>query len=234
MVERALAWIRHGEYSQLPGVPSAHLLQGLTARGREQARAAAHGVWAFAREHELELHAVVDCSSLRRAWETADLMRGELRRIGGPELALEEVAVLAERSLGAAANLTVDEIEAALAADPRFEVPPHGWKRDPGYRLPLIGAESLEQAGARVARHVTTRMRALAGDACLKLFVGHGGAFRHAAGALGLLPREGIRQRSMQHAAPLYFEHLALQGMPERFVHLAGQWLLRGDDPPAR
>jgi broad specificity phosphatase PhoE len=233
MVKRALAWIRHAEYAQPSGVPSAHLPHGLTARGREQARAAAHGVLAFAREHELELHPVVACSSLRRAWETADLLRHELMRIGGPALALEELPALAERSLGAAANLSVGEIEAALCADPRFEAPPRGWKRDPRYRLPLLGAESLEEAGARVARHVATRMRALAGGACLKLFIGHGGAFRHAAFALGLLSSEAARRRSMQHAAPLYFEHDVLGGGLERFVHIAGEWLLREDEIPA-
>ena len=233
MVERALAWIRHGEYAQPHGVPSAHLPHGLTARGREQARAAAHGVWTFARERSLELHPIIDCSNLRRAWETAVLMRRELIRLGGPALVLEELAPLAVRSLGAAANLTVDEIEAALAADPRYEVPPRGWKRDAGYRLPFLGAESLDDAGARVARHVVGRMRALMGAACLKLFIGHGGAFRHAARVLGLLGAEAVRHHSMQHAAPLYLEHVALSDQPERFVHLAGEWLLREDEAPA-
>jgi len=233
MVARALAWIRHGEYAQPRGIPSAHLPHGLTPRGREQARAAALGVWTFARENSLELHPIIDCSSLRRAWETADLMRRELVRLGGPALVLEELPALAERCLGAAANLTVDEIEATLAADPRYEVPPRGWKRDPSYRLPLLGAESLDEAGARVARHVLTRMRSLAGAACLKLFVGHGGAFRHAAHALGLLGAEAVRRRSMQHAAPLYFEHVAPADQTEHFVPLAGDWLLRADEAPA-
>ena len=233
MIARALAWIRHGEYAQPRGIPSAHLPHGLTPRGREQARAAALGVWTFARENSLELHPIIDCSSLRRAWETADLMRRELVRLGGPALVLEEQPALAERSLGAAANLTVDEIEATLAADPRYEVPPRGWKRDPSYRLPYLGAESLDQAGARVARHVLGRVRSLRGAACLELFVGHGGAFRHAAGLLGLLDAEAVSRRSMQHAAPLYFEHVAPLDEPERLVHLAGEWRLREDEAPA-
>jgi 2,3-bisphosphoglycerate-dependent phosphoglycerate mutase len=233
LVVRALAWIRHAEYAQPHGVPSAHLLHGLTARGREQARAAAHGVWTFAREHSLELHPILDCSSLRRAWETADLMRRELVRLGGPALALEEQPALAERSLGAAANLTVDAIEAALAADPRYGVPPRGWKRDPSYRLPVLGAESLTEAGARVARHVVERLATPAATGCLKLFVGHGGAFRHAAYALGLLGADAVRQRTMQHAAPLYFEHVASSDRPQRLVHLAGEWQLREDESAA-
>lgn len=232
MAERALAWIRHGEYAQPHGVPSAHLPHGLTARGREQARAAAHGVWAFARERELALEPVVDCSNLRRAWETTDLLCHELQRIGGPPLRLEEIPALAERSLGAAANLTVDEIEAALAADPRHAVPPRGWKRDAAYRLPLLGAESLDEAGARVARHVAARMREVSGPS-LKLFVGHGGAFRHAARVLGLLSPEDVRKHTMQHAAPIYFAYLAPAAGREHFAHLAGEWLRRQDDAPA-
>src|SRR5688572_12647273 len=133
MVKRVLAWIRHGEYAQPPGVPSAHLPYGLTSRGRDQAVAAARAVWDFARERQLELDPVLDCSRLRRAWETAALLAEELARLGGPALQVEEFEALAERGLGAAANLTVDQIEAVLVSDPRFSAPPPGWKRDPDY-----------------------------------------------------------------------------------------------------
>src|SRR5262245_44884616 len=137
MAQRALAWIRHGEYAQPPGVPSAHLPHGLTARGREQAAAAARAVWGHAESHALELEVEIDCSRLLRAWETATLMARELEGLGCRALVVREFDDLAERSLGAAANLTIEQIEAVLAADPRFEVPPSGWKRDPSYVLPL-------------------------------------------------------------------------------------------------
>jgi 2,3-bisphosphoglycerate-dependent phosphoglycerate mutase len=229
MTARVLAWIRHGEYAQPPGVPSAHLPHGLTPRGREQARAAAHAVAEYAAQHALEIHCVLDCSRLRRAWETAHLLARELERLGAPPLTVQEFDDLGERSLGAAANLTIEQIEAVLAADPRFEVPPSGWKRDPTYVLPLPGAESLEHAGRRVARHVTARMRALVGESSLKLFVGHGGAFRHAARELGLLSHGDVERLSMQHAAPIYFEHSSVEhgadGLAgDRLTHRAGQW----------
>jgi broad specificity phosphatase PhoE len=244
MVQRVLAWIRHGEYAQPPGVPSAHLPHGLTLRGQEQALNAARVVSQYAEEHGLAIDRVIDSSRLRRAWETARLMARELQRLGSlplvieesrieqrgaPEFCVQEFDELAERSLGAAANLTIGEIEAVLAADPRFEVPPPGWKRDPCYVLPLTGAESFEQAGRRVARHVMTRMRAQNGAASLKLFVGHGGAFRHAARELGLLSPEEVQRLTMQHGTPIYLEHLYL-GHPDdgmtraRLVHAGGEW----------
>jgi 2,3-bisphosphoglycerate-dependent phosphoglycerate mutase len=228
MVRRVLAWIRHGEYAQPPGVPSAHLPYGLTPRGREQARAAAHGIRRFAQERGLELDPIIDTSRLRRAWETAHLLSEELERLGGARPSLVQFDELAERGLGDAANLTIDEIEAVLASDPRFEVPPKGWKRDPSYVLPLSGAESLEQAGRRVARHVLARMREARG---LKLFVGHGGAFRHAARELGLLAPAQVAELSMLHGDPIYLEY-QVDGVTETVSHVAGQWRRRSEAAP--
>jgi broad specificity phosphatase PhoE len=228
MVRRVLAWIRHGEYAQPAGVPSAHLPYGLTPRGREQARAAARAVWQFAQEQQLQLDVEIDTSRLRRAWETAQLLSEELERMG-VHSTLAQFDELAERALGSAANLTVDEIEAVLASDPRFEAAPRGWKRDASYVLPLPGAESLEQAGRRVARHVLARMRVA--RAGLKLFVGHGGAFRHAARELGLLQPAQVAELSMVHGAPIYFDYRG-DGASVQFTHTAGQWRQRSEAAP--
>lgn len=231
MAKRVLAWIRHGEYAQPPGVPSAHLPHGLTPRGREQALAAARAVWQHARQHDLELDPVVDSSRLLRAWETADVMARELEGLGGSKLVVREFDALMERSLGAAANLTLEQIEAVLAADPRCERPKPGWKRDPHYTLPLPGAESLARAGERVACHVRARMRALddaqPASSRLVLFVGHGGAFRHAASELGLLSPGDVGRVSMQNGAPIFFEfHSAREAdvSGERWSRVAGDW----------
>jgi 2,3-bisphosphoglycerate-dependent phosphoglycerate mutase len=233
MAKRALAWIRHGEYSQPAGVPSAHLPYGLTPRGRDQARSAAHAVWAYAREQRLELAPVVDCSSLLRAWETATLLVDELRAAGGPSLSVESFDALTERSLGAAANLTIEQIEAVLADDPRYEVPPRGWKRDPAYRLPFPGAESLEEAGRRVLSHVLDRMRSTGASApTLKLFVGHGGAFRHAAQRGGLLTPVQVHELSMDYGVPIYLEQSGEGADGERLAHVAGGWKRRSEAAP--
>jgi broad specificity phosphatase PhoE len=228
MVKRVLAWIRHGEYAQPAGVPSAHLPHGLTLVGQAQARDAARAVYRHAQERGLMIDPIIDCSGLRRAWETAHLMARELERLGISTPRVEEFDALAERGLGAGANLTIEEIEAVLAADPRFVVPAPGWKRDPSYVLPLLGAESLEQAGQRVARHVVARLRTLTGAASLKLFVGHGGAFRHAAHELGLLSAEEVRELSMQHGSPIYLEYQDDDLNGYRLVHSAGAWRRRG------
>jgi broad specificity phosphatase PhoE len=248
MAKRVLAWIRHGEYAQPPGVPSAHLPHGLTTRGREQALEAARVVWQQVQQQGLELDPVVDCSRLRRAWETADVLARELENLGSPKLIVKEFDALMERSLGAAANLTVEQIEAVLAADPRFERPQAGWKRDAHYTLPLPGAESLSRAGERVARHVRARMRALdvadstsssspcsTSKAPLVLFVGHGGAFRHAASELGLLSPADVERLSMQNGAPIFFEfHASRDGdvKGERWLRVAGDWRERGAGAP--
>jgi broad specificity phosphatase PhoE len=221
---RVLALIRHGEYRQPPGVPSAHLPYGLTEQGRGQASAAAAPLLEFAREKGLALDPAIDCSRLRRAWETADRLGAELSLLTGLRFTTLELDALAERSLGAAANLTTEAIELILRDDPRFTCPPAGWKRDPEYRLPLPGAESLAEAGARVARHLESRGRDAQRAGTLKLIVGHGGAFRHAAQVLGVLQREQVAELSMRHCSPIYIEYRARSGEPDHVVHLAGEW----------
>ena len=119
---------------------------------------------------------------------------------------------LAERGLGSAANLTIAAIEAVIREDPRFEEPPADWKSNSRFRLPLQGAESLLQAGERVAAHITRQMQVLARQTrpdTLKLFVGHGAAFRHAAYHMGIRTFEQIAQLSMYHAQPVFLEYLA-------------------------
>jgi hypothetical protein len=60
---------------------------------------------------------------------------------------------------------------------------------------------------------------------CVKLFVGHGAAFRHAAYHLGALRFEQIAGLSMYHGRPLFFE----QGLDGRWSKLAGDWKIRGE-----
>jgi 2,3-bisphosphoglycerate-dependent phosphoglycerate mutase len=231
-VPRLLAAIaRHGEYHQPPGVPSAHLPYPLTEQGRDQARSLAEQLLALAAEHGAELHPVLDASSLLRAHETAVIAASTLGQQLGRAFSVEDFPELAERCLGPMANLTVDEIEAAVARDPRFEAPPDGWKASSDYRLPYAGAESLMQAGERVAAHLRARMDHVASGATrdtLKVFVAHGGALRHAAVVLGLLQRDRVPALSMHHCRPLLFE-LDADG---EFRHLAGQWKQRAKKAP--
>jgi len=93
------------------------------------------------------------------------------------------------------------------------------------YQLPFPNAESLLQAGKRVANYIITQLKSstLTQHNSLKLFVGHGAAFRHAAYHLGLLQREQIKQLSMFHASPIYFELMS----DGSWQHNAGNWKQR-------
>jgi broad specificity phosphatase PhoE len=134
---------------------------------------------------------------------------------------------LAERGLGCAANLTLTQIESILHDDPRYPPPPRNWKADSHYRLPLQGAESLIEAGQRVADHIERRMAELAdGDGKVRVFVGHGAAFRHAAYHLGALKLDRVDALSMHHGRPLLLE----SGADGRWRHVAGDWKLRAKE----
>ncbi|MCV6584239.1 MAG: histidine phosphatase family protein [Marinibacterium sp.] len=213
--------IRHGAYHQRAGVPSARQPFALTDEGRAQARACADLVAAMVAAHGLRLAPVVMSSHQLRAWQTAHEICDAL-----PDLErVEETGALAERGLGSAANLTVPEIEAVLRDDPRHDPAPAGWKSDSDYRLPLEGAESLMEAGARVAAHLqAAAARAVPGT--VSLHVGHGASLRHGCHHLGLLTRDRIAALSMFHARPL----LLCYNGHDRWSHLAGDWKVRGRD----
>ena len=197
------ALIRHGQYAQPAGVPSAHLPHPLVAEGRAQAIAGCDALAAAAAERGWSIDPVIDASPLLRAWETAaifaDRLPGELR--------VACFDALTERSLGAAANLTVEQIAAVIDRDPRFDPLPDGWKRTSDFRLPLPGAESLLEAGRRVAGHIERRRTELDGNGGvrLKLVVGHGGSLRHGAQALGMLEVADLAALSMYHCRAVVY-----------------------------
>ena len=56
----------------------------------------------------------------------------------------------------------------------------------------------------------------------LKVFVGHGAAFRHAAHILGVLNFDDIAKFSMHHAKPIYIELI-----DDKWVHIGGDWKQR-------
>jgi 2,3-bisphosphoglycerate-dependent phosphoglycerate mutase len=138
---------------------------------------------------------------------------------------VESYDALAERGVGCLANLTSAQIKAVLQQDPRFSDPPADWKADSHYRLPLQGAESLLEAGERVAGHLSQSMQALppGEDDRVKIFVGHGAAFRHAACHLGVLALEQLRQLSMFHCQPVLIEYIP----GGQWRHIGGEWKLR-------
>lgn len=223
-----IALIRHGDYHQPPGVPSALLPYQLTELGFQQARDAATNCVAYAAQFGLTIDPVLDSSMQLRAWQTATLMADSLSNRESNEkpdegshdadsFDVQEFSDLSERSVGAVANLTVSAIEKMLADDPRYASPPPGWKSDSHYCLPFQDAESLLQAGERVAGHVQRRAEQFDRLAVepidkgrLKIIVGHGAAIRHACVHLGMLNLESVSTISMHHARPVFVTKEAL------------------------
>jgi 2,3-bisphosphoglycerate-dependent phosphoglycerate mutase len=213
-----VALMRHGTFIQPADVPSGHLPHGLTDEGRSEAERGARMLFQLADDNDLTIAPIIDCSRMRRAYETAAIVRSVLSERSGKQFEIVEFEDLAERSLGAAANLTVTEIERIVAEDPRYSPLPKGWKRSPEIVLPFQGAESLLTAGYRVAAHLQSRTRDLAPNT-LKILVGHGGAFRHAAHALGILRLEQLSSLSMYCG-----EAVTLRHGPQGWSHFAGRW----------
>ena len=214
--------MRHGDYHQLADTPSAYQPFPLTAAGEAQAATGAAELQSLLAAHSLALCPEIDSSTLLRAWQTAGIFAGKLSATGGPA-DIASFDALAERCVGSVANLSAARIAQIVAADPRYEPLPGGWKSASHFRLPFPGAESLMEAGERVALHIRERMDALAAAPrtdTLKLFVGHGAAFRHAAHLLGVLNFDDIPALSMHHGRPVLLERLA-RG---RWQHLDGEW----------
>ncbi|UTF59902.1 histidine phosphatase family protein [Gilvimarinus sp. DA14] len=212
---RAFALIRHGDYRQKKDTPSAHQPYPLTAKGEQQARDCALLLQKAASDLELGLSSVMHSSTLLRAWQTAEIIRRELAVDEGQLLQSD---ALTERCVGSAANLTIDEIEQLLEQDPRYPSPPENWKSRSDYCLPLPGAESLQQAGERVASYIS-QLADESADNSLTVIVGHGAALRHGASNLGILSESDVANLSMHHAQPVI-----IACTEAGWVHLAGQW----------
>lgn len=222
MTELIAVFVRHGDYHQLPNAPSAHQPFALTDKGRQQAHAAVSLISEMAQKNQWQINPVIHSSNLLRGWQTADIIANEL----GADFRVEGFDALAERSMGSAANLTLSQIEEILQTDPRFDPPPPNWKSNSHYCLPLQGAESLLQAGERVAKHVMQQMLSLSdlpNGNWMQLFIGHGAAFRHAAFHLGVLRFDQIAKLSMYHASPVAMAVCKEQS----WTHVAGDWKVR-------
>ncbi len=225
MSRRIAAFIRHADYQQLSDTPSALQPFALNQTGIEQTHQAAAAMLAFVQQNQWQLDPQIDASSLLRAWQTAQIFSEHLQSMFAQAAEIRCFDALNERSVGSAANLTTQQIEMIINEDPRFEPLPENWKSNSHFKLPLTGAESLLEAGQRVAKHLTCQMSAMSTtvDDQVKLFVGHGAAFRHAAYSLGILEFEQIAKLSMYHASPIYLEYLS----DGHWRHIAGDWKVR-------
>jgi 2,3-bisphosphoglycerate-dependent phosphoglycerate mutase len=113
-----------------------------------------------------------------------------------------------------------------LAADPRLGTLPDGWRRMPEFRLPVQGAESLMQAGARTATRVATSLDSIPAEDprdLMRIFVAHSGCLRHAVVQLGALDVRVVPGLSMDFAQVVFVEKLPNGD----WVHIAGQFKKR-------
>jgi len=225
MARLIAALIRHGDYHQLADTPSAHQPYPLNNAGERQAQEAVQQLHDVILRNDWSLVPAIDSSRMLRAWQTAVILADGLAELAACKTSVESYDALAERGVGCLANLTTTQIEAVLRQDPRVTEPPADWKADSHYCLPLQGAESLLQAGERVAAHLSQSMASLAPGEHdrLKIFVGHGAAFRHAAYHLGVLEFGQIRRLSMYHCRPVMIEYLP----GGQWRHVEGEWKVR-------
>lgn len=219
--------VRHGDYHQLANTPSAHQPFPLNDTGREQSEKAIGLINEMVAANGWLLDPVIHSSNLQRAWQTATIISAGLTDIDSV-IGFDD---LAERSLGSAANLTLEQIAQVIEQDQRYETLPTSWKSDSYFCLPVQGAESLMQAGKRVADHIlkTVLEMKLFNDqkqVVAKIFVGHGAAFRHAAFQLGVLEFEQLKKLSMFHAQPVALQIDAEQN----WAHVAGDWKVRSNN----
>lgn len=223
MSSLVFALIRHGDYHQLPDTPSAHQPFALTEHGKQQARQCASELASYCDRHALKVFPELLSSHLLRAWQTTDEI---CQALNLPGYSIQQTTELAERSVGLAGNLTLNQISDVLAQDPRYPAPPDDWKSNSHFRLPFAGAESLMESGQRVARFLQQRQLALTEQTpehCLQIIVGHGAAIRHAAHLLGILSFDDIARFSMYHCKPVYLTC----NKNNHWQHIDGDWKIR-------
>jgi 2,3-bisphosphoglycerate-dependent phosphoglycerate mutase len=223
---RVAAFVRHGHFDRPENVASAHSLFPLSQRGREQARRAVDPILELCEEMGLELDPRIESSQLLRAWETANLIAESLTMRTGKRFHVLQRDELVERGLGSCANMTFDAIRTMLSADPRLGTLPENWRRMPEFRLPVQGAESLMQAGARTATRVATSLASIPADDprdLIRLFVAHSGCLRHAAVQLGAVDVRVVPGLSMDFTQAVFVEKVPNGD----WVQIAGQFKKR-------
>ncbi len=217
------ALIRHGDYQQLPDTPSAHQPFPLTEQGLAQAGELAAILTDFCQQQQCQINPHIASSRLLRAWQTANALSTKLNL---PNSVIKEYDELAERCLGSAANLSVQQIAEVIRLDPRYTDLPANWKSDSAFCLPFQGAESLLDAGKRLRYFLHAEMQYLLQHSQsdqLKIFIGHGAAFRHAAYYLRILQYAQIAQLSMYHCQPIFIEYK----QHDQWQHIGGAWKVR-------
>ena len=219
---RVACLVRHGHFDRPDQTASAHRILPLSDSGRAQAARGADRILETCRDNDLQLDTTIEVSQLLRAWETGCVMAEELSKRLDERFHVEERDEIIERGLGSCANLRFDEIEASLALDPRIAELPKGWRRLPEFRLPVQGAESLMEAGARTSARIEQSIASIS-DAdprdLVRIFVAHSGCLRHAAVHLGVIELAEVSGLSMD-----FCQSILVEQTEEGWHQIAGEW----------
>ena len=220
---RVSVLVRHGHFDRPEDTASAHSLLPLSETGHAQAEAAARVIAGRCAEHGLAIDKRIEASQLLRAWQTANVLSEQLTQYTDTKHHVIQRDELIERGLGSAANLTFTRIGELVAADSRLGPLPEGWRRTPEFRLPFPGAESLMDAGKRVAGRIETSMDSISDEDpsdIARLFVAHSGCLRHASVVLGALDVRLVSGLSMD-----FVQAILLEKLPDgSWVQLAGEF----------
>ena len=220
---RVAVLVRHGHFDRPEDTASAHSLLPLSETGRAQAEAATGVMAARCADHGLTIDKRVEASQLLRAWQTANVLCEQLTQYTNTTHHVIQRDELIERGLGSAANITFTRIRELVALDSRLGDLPEGWRRTPEFRLPFPGAESLMDAGKRVATRIEQSMDSISDDDSqdvARLFVAHSGCLRHAAVVLGALDVRRVSGLSMD-----FVQSVLIEKLPDgSWVQLAGEF----------
>lgn len=220
---RVAVLVRHGHFARPEGTASAHSLFPLSDEGRGQASRAAAPILEMCADLALEIDPRIEASQLLRAWETANRISASLATRTGKNFHVVQRDELIERGLGSAANMRFEQLEELISADPRIGSLPEGWRRMPEFRLPVQGAESLMQAGSRVAARISASLEGIPDEDprdVARIFVAHSGCLRHAAVVLGALDVRTVPELSMDFTQAVMIERLPNGD----WIHIAGQF----------
>lgn len=214
-----LVVLTHGTHQNW-GPSHGYLSERLNPLGEQQAKTCAEDLIRYCRQHELLINEEIHTAPSLKAYQTAHILAHEISQ-GQEHLEVLECEQLSERKLGEATNLSLDEIEQILKLDPRTQSPSRGWEHNSWYKLPFSGAESLMEAGLRVAAHLQKCTEELHfGPKRCQVVIADSNAICHAASCLGLIQSKDIPQRKLAPCAPLFL-HRRHRGHWEL---ISGQW----------
>lgn len=190
-MKRTLILVRHGQSEwNLKNLFTGWRNPGLTAKGREEAKAAGIGL----KRHDFDID-LCFTSALVRAQRTLDLM---LTEMGIDNMTIVRNQALNERDYGDLSGLNKDDARVKWGDE---QV--HIWRRS--YDTPPPGGESLKDTAERVLPYYKTMIEPLIAKEKNILVVAHGNSLRALVMYLENLTPEEILKREIGTGVPIIY-----------------------------